>query len=579
MKSFILFLVGVVVGVALVAGSVLLTGYLVLYSTTIGDISELITIDKDENGLTESENNYKIIDVIWPLIKTFGDLDIVSVAEFESAIGTRALSAFLSTLFGADAETIRAGKLQDIMSNVLNTMTLGPILKRYSITLDNSIPLFTDETFLNTPIMPQLTSFTDFRVDQIIKVVYDTDAVSGEEASDALLQKIGKLTFRELTEDEGIMEIIKGMLVGDFIEATGDPNSIIDKFLETEIGKLAEDIDNMPIDRIIPIDDNSNAVLKVLRDGTWDGGTPGTAAKVSEIGSLLQPAVEACTVGDILGTMPETETEERILTSLRDTKLTATALNNKLKILSVSDIFDDYDIGVIGLFPADTQILSISSQMTQSLTKTAVYRLNKVGVYDIREDQLPQNKFALSKLYNSTPSDVISIYIDALGGTTAGMGATHNVSGDIDVSYFSDTNPNDVMTTPVKPGDTLVLTGDTTMSNGANGDPYVIPVCANIIISGYALTLDPDGVIFSINDGNGSGYVYIDMGNSSLAGNAADGSLSTGGGPGFLSSGTFKYKVVNDGVETIMIAPLVCIESNNTTIGTQESVYTPEDNE
>ncbi|MDR0751202.1 MAG: hypothetical protein LBF12_01230 [Christensenellaceae bacterium] len=564
MKSFVSFLIGFIVGIALIVGSVGLVGYLVLSSYTVNDIADLIKIDKDKTGLTDDELSFELINTIFPLIKSFSNLSNMTVAEFESAIGTRALSAFLAASFGADADVIRNGALSKIMDNTIETLSLGPIVEILDIQLPDDIPLFKDNEFLTKPLLGQFSSFEDLRIDQLIPVVYDDQATAEMEASDAILQKIGVLSIAQLKGDS-IMDMIGDMTVGDIMGTSGD-DSILGKFSDTPIKDLNDTVDNMKITDLFEINDNDNAVLVKLRNGTYSGGTEGEPVKIKDINKALTPAIESCTIGDLLGA--ETEGEEKILSSLRDTHLTSAEMNQRMKELKLKDLFDNYDVGFMGLVPADTTLSGFSTAITGPVSKTSLFRLEKVGMYDFGNTLENSSSRSKSVFYNSSTLDILDTYLNILNGnsSTVNMGKLYEISGNF-TSFDSYIQQNNIT---LNAGDTLVLTGDVTFDTSDNNQ-FIIPIAVNFMLNGKTLTLDADGVVFELDynnpDADKTGYVYIDIGSSMVVQsdgktyNGENGTINFQNGNGFQSSGEFKYERKDD--KAIMVAQNVRIDSNN----------------
>ncbi|MDR3186149.1 MAG: hypothetical protein LBU04_05010 [Christensenellaceae bacterium] len=564
MKKFLLFMTGVLIGISLVFGSVALALYVVTSGVTMGSIEDLMTPNA-ENKLTDSQRAVTLSDLILPAGKIFSKgIDDMTVSEFEEALGTPALSTLLSNALGADINLIRSGKLTEILMNTLNTATLGPILKQYGIVIPLDIPLFHDDSFLYGPLLSQFSTFPSLPLDRFVTVIYDADATEEILASVSILQKIGKTPISELSSS--IDPLIKTMLVRDLI-TDSDPDSLVSKFADVEIGNLGNRINNITITEVMTVDEESHIVLRKLANGQYTGGVEGQPAKVSELGNLIQGVVETCTIGDLLG--EATPNESRLLRSLRDVPLSSTELNTKIKNFTLEDLFDDNANGILGLAPRDTKLDDLPKTISSSVTETSVYRLEKLGVYDFSATTLPSDPYALSFFYNSTPSDTMSRYLSVINGSPSALiGSFHKVYGKITSSFFSDN--------AVKPGDTLVLIGDASFDNEVENEPFYIPCAVNIRLYGddssnwpysstgglnlgstpHALTLDPDGVFFIAgvdDDHQNSGYSYIDDRYGTIILN----SCSTENA--FASNDRFKF--IENGVTKY--APYICVRSQS----------------
>ncbi|MDR0696196.1 MAG: hypothetical protein LBF68_01445, partial [Christensenellaceae bacterium] len=470
MKSFFSFLIGILVGIALLVGSVGLVGYLVLSSYTVGDVADVLGVDKEKTGLTDDELAYEIINSIFPLLNSFSDIMNMTVEQFESTIGTRALSSFLVATFGADATTLRSGKLSNIMENTLKSLSLGPIVNALRIELPKDIPLFSDPDFLNKPLVGQFSSFNDIRIDQLVEIVYDDDATDENKASDKILQKLGKLTIEELKGDS-IMETIGDMELGDIIDESENEDSILNNLRGYKISELSTAIDNMPITDVFTINENSNMVLQNLKNGKYDGGEDGKPVTISQIDKALPSAIENCVIGDFLG--EQTSNEERILTSLRGTQLNSTDMNNKIKSLTLADMFENYDVGFLGLVPPETTLNGLSGAIQKPITETSMYRLEKVGIYEF--DLENKNERVKSVFYNSTTQGVLKTYLNIITDPGSILNSTTGTSFEISESISNFTDWMNNLDDKPGDGDTLILTEDISFSNDSD-EPFIITV-------------------------------------------------------------------------------------------------------
>ena len=105
----------------------------------------------------------------------------------------------------------------------------------------------------------------------------------------------------------------------------------------------------------------SHAVMIAIKDLTLD-----------ELGDkdVLQSRIDTVKLGEVIAV---TDDSEPILKALKDTELGN--INERIKDLTIRDVFKDYDIGILSLLAPDTKINEIESALRTSVTDTTIYAL------------------------------------------------------------------------------------------------------------------------------------------------------------------------------------------------------------
>ncbi len=112
----------------------------------------------------------------------------------------------------------------------------------------------------------------------------------------------------------------------------------------------------------------SHAVMIAIKDLTLD-----------ELGDkdVLQSRIDTVKLGEVIAV---TDDSEPILKALKDTELGN--INERIKDLTIRDVFKDYDIGILSLLAPDTKINEIESALRTSVTDTTIYALMQTGLFE-----------------------------------------------------------------------------------------------------------------------------------------------------------------------------------------------------
>lgn len=213
--------------------------------------------------------------------------------------------------------------------------------------------------------------------------------------------------------------------------------------------------------------------------------------KMTELSANLDGILADTTVGEIIAI---TEDSEPIIKALKDTKLNSEDLNNALQNLSVSQIFKDYEAGVLSLISPDTNIQTIPAALSGAITNTAMYQLVQLGIYSVSLDTAtPEAKAAL---YNKSPSTIVAEYaaitINPANAAIITAPRQFVINGQITQAVLEGI-------AGFRNGDTLILDDDAYIA-----DDEVFTSVFNIDTNGNNLIIGTGVAI----DNNG-GYMYI----------------------------------------------------------------------
>ena len=624
LKHFGGFVVGVFVGVLVLAVALVGGGYLFL--TKDGSMKTIEQTVGSSVGmdLSEEQEALSILDYGKGVLSIFGNLTTTPIKDIEATVGIKKITTTISDAIGIAPEVIGESSISNLGATLTDNLTMDIMSEKFEVELPD-LPLFQDEEFLSKPVSEAFGDLDQNTLDCFIEVVYDEDATEEKPASSALMQKLGKKTIKEVSEDMDaviqdttigeVMEIgedaaevliylkdtkigeldakIKEMKIGDAIEVGEDSSEVLkylkDKKLDEIDGAVkemtigdaitiheADDPENgitksqpvliylknykldeldsaiktMTIGDAIEITESSNKVLKYLQNTPLDGlnakinamtigdaveitpdsskvlqflaGTTldGLDAKIKEmkIGDAvditadshavmqaiadltlqelgqkdkLQNAINGVTLGDVVEIGDDSA---NILKSLKDTQIQN--LSNAMDNLTLPQVLDDADVGVLALLPSDTKVQDIGTKLSDAVTATSLFALRQAGLFNY---ELPTGTtFAdiVSRIHknNSTPHEIIGDFTNE-GGEKKSI--THSI-------YLSDSalvkNDAFLATISILPGYEGEMDLSTVASKDADGDYVLTPELINNICTAKGIG-DVHNVIFYANDG------------------------------------------------------------------------------
>ena len=144
----------------------------------------------------------------------------------------------------------------------------------------------------------------------------------------------------------------------------------------------------------------SHAVMIAIKDLTLD-----------ELGDkdVLQSRIDTVKLGEVIAV---TDDSEPILKALKDTELGN--INERIKDLTIRDVFKDYDIGILSLLAPDTKINEIESALRTSVTDTTIYALMQTGLFEYTINGGDNTKTGYVKKSNIHNADIKTV-VEAFG--------------------------------------------------------------------------------------------------------------------------------------------------------------------
>lgn len=139
----------------------------------------------------------------------------------------------------------------------------------------------------------------------------------------------------------------------------------------------------------------SHAVMIAIKDLTLD-----------ELGDkdVLQSRIDTVKLGEVIAV---TDDSEPILKALKDTELGN--INERIKDLTIRDVFKDYDIGILSLLAPDTKINEIESALRTSVTDTTIYALMQTGLFEYTINGGDNTKAGYVKKTNIHNADIKAV--------------------------------------------------------------------------------------------------------------------------------------------------------------------------
>ena len=139
----------------------------------------------------------------------------------------------------------------------------------------------------------------------------------------------------------------------------------------------------------------SHAVMIAIKDLTLD-----------ELGDkdVLQSRIDTVKLGEVIAV---TDDSEPILKALKDTELGN--INERIKDLTIRDVFKDYDIGILSLLAPDTKINEIESALRTSVTDTTIYALMQTGLFEYTINGGDNTKAGYVKKTNIHNADIEAV--------------------------------------------------------------------------------------------------------------------------------------------------------------------------
>ncbi|MBQ9114666.1 MAG: hypothetical protein IJY07_01895 [Clostridia bacterium] len=335
LKHFGGFVVGVFVGVLIIAVALVGGGYMLL--TKEGAMKKVEETVGSSVGmdLNEEMENLSILDYGKGVLSIFGNLSTTPIKDIEATVGINKISTTISDAIGIDAGTIAESSLSNLGATLTDNLTMDVMSSKFEIELPD-LPLFQDEEFLAKPISEAFGDLDQNTLDSFIEVVYKEEATEENPASSALIQKLGKKTIKEVSEN--MDGIIQESTIGEVIDIDENSTGVLVYLQDKQIGELDGAIKGMKLSDAIEIheaDDPENGIKKsskvmiFLKDCTLDS---------SDAENSIDAKIQAMTIGDAVEIG---EDSSKVLQYLKGKKLDE--LDGAIKGMKLSDAIEIHE--------------------------------------------------------------------------------------------------------------------------------------------------------------------------------------------------------------------------------------------
>jgi len=426
-----------VLGAVLTVGGTALVGYIVLTREgMMGTIEEKANSGSEEPVL-QFDDEVKAMSVMqWgqEVLASLNDLSGSEIGALEKVLGTSLISQTIEDAIGISADKIKTSTLDNLGKTVGDNLTLNIAKQKFGINFPSDIPLFNDEEFLATPLTNAFENFTDHKLNEVILMGEDTNA--------ALLE-MGDLAIKDL-QGNAATEKINGMCLCQLMTINETSSKILqalkycsiesryanEEHTEYETKTITEIVDGVEVTKEVPlmgindrvetllisevveIDDNSNIILRKMRDENL---------KVTELGGeKVTDIVNNTKIGEIIEVKEEGEEKsEPILIALKDT--TVNGLNDKMKTLKLNELFSEEKLstGALSLIDPDTAIPDIPAAMTNVMINTTTATMIAQGLITSDLSQMDsgtlkkeQKSFILNSDVGSMMSGLVDFVVD-----------------------------------------------------------------------------------------------------------------------------------------------------------------------
>ena len=264
LKHFGGFVVGVFVGVLVIAVALVGGGYLLLTKDGMMKTVEESVGSSVGMDLSEEQEALSILDYGKGLLDIFGNLSTTPIKDIEGQVGINKISTTISDAIGISSEVIGESSISNLGATITNNLTMTVMKDKFEIELPD-LPLFQDEEFLASPVSEAFGDLDQKTLDQFIEVVYEGEGTTEKPESSALIQKLGKVSIGEMSED--MDGIIQDTEIGEVIEIDPSTSAGVLVYLSgTKIGELDGAIKDMKIKDAVKIDENSSKVMQYLQE-------------------------------------------------------------------------------------------------------------------------------------------------------------------------------------------------------------------------------------------------------------------------------------------------------------------------
>ncbi len=301
----------------------------------------------------------------------------------------------------------------DEIDAALKTMTIGDSVEIYEedVYAEDGVTVLHEKSsnvliYLKDKKLDELdTAIRAMKISDAVEIyeedVYDEDGTTVlHPKSHAVMIAIKDLTLDELGDKAALQEKINTVKLGEVITVTDDSEPVLKALKDTELGNLNEKVATLTLGEVITVTDDSEPILKALKD-----------------------------------------------TGLNE-------INARIAELTVREIFRDYDTGILSLVDPDTKINAIESALRISVTDATIYALMQTGLFEYTINGGDNTREGYVKKTNIHNADIKAVV------TAFGYGDFSTVANPVIYLYQSNVSNNDYYNAALTAGARVVDISD-----------------------------------------------------------------------------------------------------------------------
>lgn len=346
--------------------------------TTINGIDDAIKEMKVENAVKVDDDSHAIL-------KEIADMTLDELSS-DSALQARIDGLLIKDVITVDETSNKVlryladkelGKLSEAIdamkiSDAIDIVTDEEAAANPELTASSRVLQYfkKNETTLNNID----EAINDMTIGDAVKIVTDEEVVEAAKNGVTLVASSRVLQYLKNTKLDDLDADIKAMKISDAVEIVTDEEAAANPELTA-----------------------SHAVLQKIADMTLD-----------ELGDKdeLQARIDTVKIGEVVTV---TDKSEPILKALENTTLGG--LNAKIQELTVADVFEDYDVGLLSAIPANTNIKDIAETLKGTVKESSLYALRAMGMFDYTlsyENGTEHDDYVKkANMHNANPQDLV----------------------------------------------------------------------------------------------------------------------------------------------------------------------------
>ena len=397
LRFFLILILGMVLGVVLVFGGVALYVY-----NTASQPGAMEKVDEYVSPIIPVEwddeiKEMSVLDYFQLATNVFLNLSDTEISEVEKVLGLELISKNVEDSVGISQDKVKASTLSGLGATISENLTFQIAKDKMNLELNESMKLFKNEEFMNTPLQSVLSNITKYPLDQFVVVVYDEDATEETPASKPIIQKLGKTPVEELSTN--VDEVVQDSTIGELVKINEESAKILQYLQDTKIKDLSDAINTMKLKDMIVIDESSHNILKKLQDLTVE--------QLSD-SSVTTPIIESMKISELIEVDDDSP---KLMHSIKDTELKD--LGDKMDSLTLSEVYENPEQGPLSIIDPDTRLEDIPAVIGKDIPNASLYALNKAGIFELNEPSTLSGKVIV---YNTTMQKALQVYADAVDG-------------------------------------------------------------------------------------------------------------------------------------------------------------------